>query len=152
LTLAARLDEGAAVLQRLLAGEAVDHDGEHYRVSDVRFPPTTVPIWTSGFWPRKGPVRGAAGADGLFPQIRDAADDFRIPTPAELITIRADFERAGGKPGADIVIWSPSPAWAPDAAKAASYEDAGVTWWLQDGSEVSPEALRERIAAGPPRP
>ncbi len=149
--LAARLDEGTPVLRRLLSGEPVDHEGDHYRVSDVRFPPSTVPLWTSGFWPRKGPVRGAAGADGLFPQIRDSADDFRIPTPAELITIRADFERAGGRPGADIVIWSPNAAWAPDAETAKAYQDVGVTWWLQDGSEVTPDALLRRLAEGPPQ-
>lgn len=148
--LAGRLDEGAVLLQQLLSGEPVEHEGTFYRATDVRFPPASVPIWTSGFWPRKGPVRGAQGADGLFPQIRDQADDFRIPTPEELITIRADFERAGGRPDGDLAIWSPNPAWAPDAHRAEEYAQAGATWWFQDGSEVSPEQLRARIAEGPP--
>lgn len=148
--LAARLDEGVPVLRRLLSGEPVDHAGDHFQVSGVRFPPTDVPLWTSGFWPRRGSVRGARGADGLFPQIRDEADDFRIPTPAELIKIREEFESAGGSPGAELVIWSPNQAWAPTADRARDYEAAGVTWWLEDGSEVAPDRLRSRIQSGPP--
>ncbi|MFG1621221.1 LLM class flavin-dependent oxidoreductase [Kribbella sp. NPDC049227] len=148
--LAERLDEGADLLHQFLAGDPVEHEGRYYRATDVRFPASDIPIWTSGFWPRTGPVRGARNADGLFPQIRDEADDFRLPTIDELATIRADFEKSGGRRNADIAIWSPSPAGAPDAALAAQYEEAGVTWWFQDGSEISPEELHTRLAAGPP--
>ncbi|GAA3054411.1 hypothetical protein GCM10010464_18860 [Pseudonocardia yunnanensis] len=149
--LAARLDEGAALLHALLSGEPVDHAGTYYRAADVRFPPAAVPVWTSGFWPRKGPVRAARKADGLFPQIRDEADDFRLPTPEEVRAIRGEFVAAGGRSDGDLAIWSPSEAAAPDARRAAEYEDAGVTWWFQDGSELSPDKLHARIAAGPPR-
>ena len=148
--LAARLDEGALLLQALLSGEPVEHHGPYYQASGVRFPPVEVPVWTSGFWPRKGPVRGAQGADGLFPQIRDEADDFRLPTPSELRAIRADFLQAGGRADGDIAIWSPSDAGAPAAERAEVYEQAGVTWWFQDGSELAPADLLERIANGPP--
>jgi alkanesulfonate monooxygenase SsuD/methylene tetrahydromethanopterin reductase-like flavin-dependent oxidoreductase (luciferase family) len=148
--LAARLDEGAELLHALLSGAPVDHDGTYYRVTDVRFPRVDVPVWTSGFWPRTAPVRGARGAAGLFPQIRDGVEGFRLPTPAEIGAIRADFEEAGGRAGGDIAIWSPSASAAPDAERAASYADAGVTWWFQDGSELTPDQLRTRIAGGPP--
>lgn len=148
--LAERLDDGADLLHKFLTGAAVEHDGKYYRATDIRMPASDVPIWTSGFWPRTGPVRGARDANGLFPQIRDEADDFRLPTIDELATIRADFEKAGGRPHADIAIWSPSEAGAPNAETAARYEEAGVTWWFQDGSEIPPTELHHRIAAGPP--
>lgn len=148
--LAARLDEGASLLQSLLSGEPVEHNGPHYQATDVRFPPVEVPVWTSGFWPRKAPVRGAQGADGLFPQMRDETDDFRLPTATEVRAIRAEFLQAGGRADADIAIWSPSEAGTPAAAAAEEYERAGVTWWFQDGSELSPADLLKRIAAGPP--
>ena len=44
----------------------------------------------------------------------------------------------------------PSMFYAPNAETAAHYEEAGVTWWLQDGSEISPHDLHQRIASGPP--
>ena len=148
--LAARLDEGAALLQALLSGEPVEHSGTYYQATDVRFPPAEVPVWTSGFWPRKGPIRGARGADGLFPQMRDESDDFRLPTPAEVRAIRAEFVQTGGRSDGDLAIWSPSRSGTPAAARAEEYEQAGVTWWFQDGSELSPAELRARIADGPP--
>jgi alkanesulfonate monooxygenase SsuD/methylene tetrahydromethanopterin reductase-like flavin-dependent oxidoreductase (luciferase family) len=148
--LASRLDEGAALLQELLSGEPVEHSGQYYQARGVRFPPADVPLWTSGFWPRKAPVRGAQGADGLFPQIRDEADDFRLPTPTEVRTIRSEYIQAGGRADSDLAIWSPSEAGAPAAEPAKDYEQAGVTWWFQDGSELSPAELHVRIANGPP--
>jgi alkanesulfonate monooxygenase SsuD/methylene tetrahydromethanopterin reductase-like flavin-dependent oxidoreductase (luciferase family) len=148
--LAAKLDDGAALLHEFLSGEPVEHDGPHYKATGVRFPHTDVPVWTSGFWPRKGPVRGAHGAHGLFPQIRDETEDFRLPTPAELQSIRAEFVESGGRPDADIAIWTPDDTNAPSAARAEEFEQAGATWWFQDGSELSPQELKNRIAAGPP--
>lgn len=146
--LGSRLDEGAALLHKLLAGGVVEHVGEHYRVSGGTFAPVDVPVWTSGFWPRHRPVRGARGADGLFPQIRDPENDFRLPTPDELGQIRADFVSAGGRPDGDVAIWSPSTE--PSTGLAGDYADAGVTWWFTDGSTVTPDELRKRIGAGPP--
>ena len=147
--LAARLDEGADLLHRLPSGAPVEHEGRYYRVTGARFPRAEIPIWTSGFWPRTKPVRGARGAVGLFPQIRDPEHDFRLPTPDEVRQIRADFAAAGGRAEGDVVIWSPTEE--PDVERVAAYEAAGVTWWLSDGSEITPDALHRRIAAGPPR-
>lgn len=147
--LGSRLDEGAELLRKLLAGGVVEHAGEHYTVSGAPSAPVDVPVWTSGFWPRRAPVRGARGADGLFPQIRDPENDFRLPTPEELAGIRADFVASGGRADGEVAIWSP--ATEPSAAHAGAYAAAGVTWWFSDGSTVSPADLRKRIAAGPPR-
>lgn len=146
--LGARLDEAAGLLRRFLAGGEIEHAGEHYRVSGARFAPVEVPVWTSGFWPRRTPVRAAQAADGLFPQIRDPDEDFRLPTPDELVRIRTDFVDAGGRADGEIAIWSPSAE--PSAARVGDYAAAGATWWFSDGSTVTPEQLRKRIDAGPP--
>lgn len=143
-----RLDEATEVLRKLLAGGNVQHRGQYYEVSDGTFARVDVPVWASGFWPRQAPVRGARGADGLFVQIRDPEHDFRLPTPAELAPIREDFLASGGRADADVAIWSPSTE--PSADLAGEYAAAGVTWWFADGSAVSPDELRARIAAGPP--
>jgi len=37
------------------------------------------------------------------------------------------------------------------ADRVAEYEQAGVTWWFCDGWHATVDALRKRIAAGPPR-
>ncbi|WP_460524375.1 LLM class flavin-dependent oxidoreductase [Flindersiella endophytica] len=146
--LGSRFDEAAALLRRLLGGGVVDHAGNHYSVSGAAFGAVDVPVWTSGFWPRKTRVRGALGADGLFPLIRDPGNDFRPPRPEELPGIRADFVSAGGRADGDLAVWSQGIEWS--AGLAEEYAAAGVTWWFSDGSEVTPDELRERIAAGPP--
>jgi alkanesulfonate monooxygenase SsuD/methylene tetrahydromethanopterin reductase-like flavin-dependent oxidoreductase (luciferase family) len=143
-----RLDEAAELLHKLLAGGTVEHTGEHYQVSGGSFAPVDVPVWASGFWPRQAPVRGARDASGLFVQIRDPENDFRLPAPAELAPIRTDFIASGGSADGEIAIWSPSTE--PSADLADEYAAAGVTWWFSDGSAVTPDELRQRIAAGPP--
>jgi hypothetical protein len=54
----------------------------------------------------------------------------------------------------EIVVDGVTPADDPVAASeiANAYADARATWWIEDDwSEPSAEALRARIAAGPPR-
>lgn len=82
-----------------------------------------------------------------FPQIRDPEHDFRLPTPEELVRIRADFVESGGRADGDTAIWSPSTE--PSATRVGDYGAAGVTWWFSDGSTITPEQLRKRIDAGP---
>ena len=148
---AAKLDEGVVVLKALLSGEPVDHVGRHYQVSGVRFGAADVPVWTSGFWPRRGPVRGALGADGCFPQTPGRDEEFPLPTPDDVVAFRAAFTAAGGAPEHDVAIWSPTDTGAPDRARVTTYADAGVTWWFQDGWKVPVADLQRRIAAGPPQ-
>ena len=64
---AERLEEGIALVSRLPAGEEVTTSGAHYSLDRVRLPPTSVPIWASGMWPRRRPIHGARYAQGFFP-------------------------------------------------------------------------------------
>ncbi len=73
--LAQRLDEGLEFMARYWSGEAVDHEGRHYQVHDVRLLPATVqqprpPVWIGGFWPHRRPMRRAARWDGVAPLFR----------------------------------------------------------------------------------
>lgn len=144
--LGARLDEGTTLLRKLLSGQPVTHDGETHRGVDAHLPPADVPLWTSGFWPRKGPFRAVAGADGIFPQT--PADDFRLPTLAEVSAIRAEFDATSGRTDGDLAIWSPQTE--PAADQVAAYAEAGATWWFANGDGVEPDELRRRLEAGPP--
>lgn len=138
-----RLDEGVVLLKEFLTGKPVRHDGKYYQANDVQLSAAEVPVWTTGFWPRTVPFRGATGADGIFPQVRDPNQDFRLPSVQEVREIRAEFG-AG-----DLALWSPLTE--PSAELAGDYADAGATWWFSNGADVTPEDLYERIAAGPPR-
>jgi alkanesulfonate monooxygenase SsuD/methylene tetrahydromethanopterin reductase-like flavin-dependent oxidoreductase (luciferase family) len=69
---ARKLDEALTVIDRLWKGETFSHDGEFFRIQDVKFVPPAVqsprvPVWVAGFWPNKPPMRRAARWDGVFP-------------------------------------------------------------------------------------
>jgi len=50
----------------------------------MRFEAADVPVWTSGFSPPRGPVRGALGTD----------EAFRLPSPADVTAFREAFAEA----------------------------------------------------------
>ena len=162
-----RLDEGLAVLAGLWSGEPFRYQGKHFQVEEVIFRPRPaqsprIPIWVGGWWPNTAPLRRAARWDGtcmarwgepLTPT------DWRaiLAAIAERRTSGAPFDavHSGRTPGKDLDQ---------GAAIAASYAEAGVTWWIEDitpwrfGFQFedpwSPEATRrmdERIKQGPPR-
>ena len=120
---AARLDEGLGLLRRLLAGEPVDHDGEHFAARDVRFLPAAtrpcgIPFWIGGRWPNAAPLRRAARHDGAFV--------ISLPGPDELAGVRQTLAgaRGGDLAGFDVVVELPADA------DAAPWEAAGATWVL----------------------
>jgi alkanesulfonate monooxygenase SsuD/methylene tetrahydromethanopterin reductase-like flavin-dependent oxidoreductase (luciferase family) len=137
------LTEGLEVLTGLLSGEAVDHHGEHYRASGARFRPTAhrpggIPIWLAARWPNRGPMRRAAGYDGLF--------TIRFDEPSNLVTVRqwvADA-RQSDCPFEFIVD-------APPGTDPEPWAEVGADWLL---TELRPGLLdlagaQELIAAGP---
>jgi alkanesulfonate monooxygenase SsuD/methylene tetrahydromethanopterin reductase-like flavin-dependent oxidoreductase (luciferase family) len=138
---AAMLDEGLTVLAGLLAGERVDHHGEHYRVQDVQFLPRPVrqggiPVWLAARWPNRRPVARALRHDGVF--LIDTAD------PADLTGIVAQAADLG-RPFEVVVEGSPGD---PVEAWAA----AGATWWLTgfDAFTATVAAVEAAIDTGPP--
>ena len=143
--MAARLDEGLAVVEALWSGEVVHHHGRHFTVDGARFLPRPlqrprVPIWVAGRWPNQGPLRRAARFDGFFPIELDAPDQLVEQIEAVQALRRPD---AGGfevvvRGGADE---DPAP-----------WEAAGATWWLTDFDPftVTAAEVASVAAAGPP--
>ena len=164
--LAARLDEGVEVLDRLWSGEPVTYHGDHVTLDDVTFRPTPVqrprvPIWVGGMWPNKPPMRRAARWDGAMPIIPTDIADARPPSPGEASEIVGFLREQRLKNGRehepfDIVLGGSSPT-DPAAARdvVGPLADAGVTWWderLPWGDDMSRTApILRRVDQGPPR-
>lgn len=139
--LARTLDEGAAALTALWAGETVTRRGAVV-VDGVRMIPgplqqPRIPVWFGTNRTSGGPIERAARYDGIFPLGMDTAGVARIAATVE--TVR------GSLAGFDIAV----------AARPHTDLDAlgtlGVTWavhefWPGDG----PEQVLQLIARGRP--
>ncbi|HEU4673400.1 MAG TPA: LLM class flavin-dependent oxidoreductase [Candidatus Limnocylindrales bacterium] len=156
---AERLDETLAILDGLWSGEPFGFEGRHYRFEPMTFRPTPVqrpriPIWVVGAWPHERSIRRALRWDGILLQVGEpeaASDEARA---AVVRRLREDHRLAELDRPFEIVLDGTSPADPGEAAeRLARYGEAGVTWWIEaDWSNSSVDALRRRIAAGPPRP
>ena len=132
------LDEGLEVLTGLLAGEQVDHAGEHYAVRDVTFRPApTVPIWLAGRFGNRAPMRRAARYDAFFVIGLDGPDDLDAVTDG-----LAEHDLAPGfdvvvdlQPGQDVTPWL----------------DRGASWVLTriGPYDIDVAQVRRIIDAGP---
>jgi alkanesulfonate monooxygenase SsuD/methylene tetrahydromethanopterin reductase-like flavin-dependent oxidoreductase (luciferase family) len=155
------LDEGLAILDGLWSGEPFAFEGTHHRVSGAHFTPRSVqepriPIWVAGRWPNRRPFRRAARWDGLFP-LFDGVGPGEMATPeqlAEAVSYTRDHrEDADGAFDVALECVSAGEDREADAALAATYADAGLTWWVEAlGWFRGPlEAMRDRVRRGPPR-
>ncbi|CAN5275743.1 hypothetical protein BH23ACT9_BH23ACT9_31270 [soil metagenome] len=152
---AAMLEESLTLLRGFWSGQPVTHEGEHYTVDGITHQPTPVqphlPIWVAGVWPNRRPMARAARFDGAFP----IADGGMTPTLFGEVAAFIAEQGEGSVPtaGYDLVHEGLSAAGEEGAALAATYADAGVTWWLERlrPEQRTPAQALERIAAGPPR-
>jgi alkanesulfonate monooxygenase SsuD/methylene tetrahydromethanopterin reductase-like flavin-dependent oxidoreductase (luciferase family) len=157
-----RLDETLAILDGLQTGEPFAFEGEHYRFGPMTFRPMPVqrpriPVWVVGAWPHERSMRRAARLDGIVVQALGA--DGKPATGPEVLPDVVAWLRRERPPELrdrpfEVVVDGVTPA--DDPARAASiaraHEDAGATWWIEaDWAAMTVEALRARIAAGPPR-
>jgi alkanesulfonate monooxygenase SsuD/methylene tetrahydromethanopterin reductase-like flavin-dependent oxidoreductase (luciferase family) len=151
------LDEGLAILDGLWSGEPFTFEGAHHRVTGAHFTPRPVqeprvPVWVAGRWPNRRPFRRAARWDGVFPVFEGVASG-RMATPEQLAEVvgYTRGHRADDAAAFDVALECISTG-EDDAALAASYADAGLTWWVEAlGWFRGPlEAMRERIRRGPP--
>ena len=136
---AAMMDESLSVIDGLLRGDVVAHDGTHFQVHGSMRPPSVqrprVPVWVAGVAPNRKPLERARRWDGYVPIGRGLAPD-------ELAAYVGEHPR----PDWDLVV-----PWA-DGVPADEYADAGVTWLVRS---VSPkdegwvDQLRGDIEGGP---
>ena len=157
---AERLDETLEILTGLWSGERFGFAGHHYRFEPMAFRPTPVqrpriPVWVVGAWPSERSMSRAVRYDGVLPNVlRGEHGTGGELTPALLAEMRSWIGRRRSVEGFDIVVEGTTPA--DDAVAAAAvvspWRDAGATWWVEaDWSSFEEEAMRRRIAAGPPR-
>jgi alkanesulfonate monooxygenase SsuD/methylene tetrahydromethanopterin reductase-like flavin-dependent oxidoreductase (luciferase family) len=140
---AARLDEGLGILDRLLCGDRVDHDGQHFRVHAELLPVPVQrprpPIYVAGVAPHRGPLERALRWDGFFP-----IGSANLLRPDEL----AEYLDGVDRPTGWDLFASLTPGFEP-----SDFAAVGVTW-LVDGAWPADDWVAEfsgRIADGPPR-
>jgi alkanesulfonate monooxygenase SsuD/methylene tetrahydromethanopterin reductase-like flavin-dependent oxidoreductase (luciferase family) len=152
---AERLDEGLDILTGLWSGEPFSYEGRHHRVERTIFLPRPVqrprpPVWIAGQWPRRPAFRRAARYDGMFP-VFEGVGNAEMPPPERLAeAIRYTREHRDTDAPFDVALEGQSEG--PDPDRVATYEAAGLTWWIEKlGWFRGPvDAMRERIERGPP--
>jgi hypothetical protein len=114
-----------------------------------------IPIWNVGLMGSTASLRRAARWDGILPNMRDPEKGWRIPGPAELPALRAELEELGANLETfDIAVEGLTPAGDEAALEnVRGLAENGATWWIESMWEVPGgiPAVRERIAAGPPK-
>lgn len=163
------LDEGIDLIAGLWQGR-LRYAGRHYNIdlaarddlARVAMPvqQPRIPIWVVGAWPRPKSMRRVLRCDGLLPVCMDE-HGFRPTEPDDVRAMLAWLgERGGMRPGFDVIMEGETPADEPSKAAAlvTPREQAGCTWWLEtrwgmplDSAERM-QQVRDRLAAGPPRP
>jgi alkanesulfonate monooxygenase SsuD/methylene tetrahydromethanopterin reductase-like flavin-dependent oxidoreductase (luciferase family) len=156
-TRAELLDESLAILTGLWSGQPFRFDGKHYHLEEMTFTPPPVqrpriPIWVVGAWPSERSMRRALRYDGILPTKVGGSE----ATVEDLRAIRAYVAANRTDPMPFEIIWEGETPGA-DPERAAEvvrpYAEAGATWWTESrwSNEYGVEALRSRIAQGPPR-
>jgi len=135
------LDESLLVLDQLLRGGHVDHEGPHVtarawlRPGPVQLP--RPPIWVAGVVPNQRPLRRARTWEGVVPIGRGD-----LLTPHRLAEYLAGDAPAG---------WEVVAPWNPDFS-VEEYAAAGATWLVSSTRPVDDdwvEEFRVRIRQGP---
>lgn len=153
-TRAAMLDEGLFVLDGLLSGQEVKHQGRFYTVNGVCLNPLPIqeprpPIWIGG--ESRPALRRAARWDGwVIGGVNEAAQ--MIKSPQEM-TAAAAYIRSFRDQEAPFDIAMTGVSDVGDAELVRTYAAAGVTWWLESIFDLrgSLDEMMARVTAGPPR-
>ncbi len=154
---AKRLDEGLEILDGLWTQDTFSFTGEYYTLNKVSLLPKPVqvpriPLWVAGGWPKHAPLRRAAKWDGIALKSINVEkqkwltlDDFRT----SVAYIRE--QRTLDTP-LDIVMSGETPNDHQQGIdKVRAFQEAGATWWVEEGLGWELAEFGERIRSGPPR-
>ena len=152
-TRAAMTDEALDLVVRWCAGEAVEHDGEHYVSTGTQIAnrPTQqprVPVWIGG-WSRPA-LRRAARWDGWITSAIDETQVVVCPPDALAVSV-AYLREQGAGDGFDVAVNGTTTAG--ERGLVPEYAEAGATWWFESvfGLRGTHEEMLARVEAGPPR-
>ncbi|GCE29005.1 luciferase-like protein [Dictyobacter alpinus] len=154
---ARQLEEGLAILHGLWTEDPFSFRGEYYQLHEVRQYPRPlqsprIPLWVAGGWPRRAPFRRAAQWDGVSLKSINVEkkqwitlDDFR-----NCLAYVQDHRPQSSAPF-DVIMSGETPL---DRQKGidlvAPFQEAGATWWVEEGLGWPLEEFRARILFGPP--
>lgn len=153
---AKQLDEGLEILDGLWSVDQFSFAGEYYTLNRVTLHTRPVqspriPIWVAGGWPHQSPFRRAARWDGMCLKSRHmetyeplTVNDFRdcLAYTQAHRTQNAPFE---------VIMSGETPLDRRQGIETVlPFEEAGATWWIEEGLGFSLEEFRERIRSGPP--
>jgi alkanesulfonate monooxygenase SsuD/methylene tetrahydromethanopterin reductase-like flavin-dependent oxidoreductase (luciferase family) len=151
---AAMLDEGLDVLDGLLSGQKVHHQGNYYKVNGVRLNPLPVqrprpPIWIGG--ESRPALRRAARWDGWV--ISGVNEEAKMVKSPEDIANAAAYIRSFQRNETAFDIAMTGVSEPGQGITVTPYAEAGVTWWLESIFDLrgSMDVMLARVKAGPPR-
>jgi alkanesulfonate monooxygenase SsuD/methylene tetrahydromethanopterin reductase-like flavin-dependent oxidoreductase (luciferase family) len=149
------LDESLDILQGLLSGKPVQHEGARYTVNSAPFLPlpvqNPVPIWAACWWPNRKPLARAARLQGCFPVFGTGGQP-APPAAADLMALRAELRRLGAPEDHDLSVRCALHRLQPGARAdaLATFAQCGVTWVLEGFGPGQPAAEVEAIVRGGP--
>lgn len=163
-TRAEMLDETIDILSRMYQREQFDYDGKHYHVKltlldQQYYPPKPIqqpriPLWTPLIWRHEKSKERILKCDGLLVEKWSVDGKPKEVTPQDIREIKAYVEanRTLTTPF-DIVLGSGAAevGSAQHIDKILSFQEAGVTWWIEELWDVTQERVIEHIRQGPPK-
>jgi hypothetical protein len=151
-----RMDEGIDLIRKLWEGGRSYH-GKYYDYETGRPDLSAaakpvqqrIPVWVVGVWPAPRSMRRVLRCDGMIPQY---AGVDRVPRPEDAAAVRGWLTEQGLPGSFDLIADGETPGDKPALAAeiAATWSEAGCTWWLET-RWATRDTMGDRIAAGPPR-
>lgn len=157
------LDETIAILNLLFQRKPVDYAGKYFplaltQLDEMYYPPRPIqqpriPLWAPLSWPRRRSKVRALMCDGLIAEKVNPDGSPAAVTPQDIREMKAfvDENRALETPF-DIVMIGKTDSANPSLQREQwlDWQQAGVTWWVEDMFGASREEVSARIAQGPP--